>query len=154
MVNTAEDIVRLFGLLHDGVIVDFDFDGRCLALTVEIRYLVQRMSPAQTCFRLVLDNVSEMTFTTWPLEDGVEARTLKQPEQFLSAELEILSAEARDPGIRIVCNQTESSRGYVGGELDLRTDGVSVSDEAGKPVSLKKLVECAEAYWREWRERL
>jgi hypothetical protein len=96
-----DNIAKLFSIFHDGVIVDASPQGEDLRLTVRLSYLAERVQPGFTTFTLLLRQLEELSFSTWPKESSVPPETLRDVHTFFSPPLDILSAEPSNCHVQV-----------------------------------------------------
>jgi hypothetical protein len=106
--------------------------GDDLLLTVQIRYLAQRIDPAFTTFAVQLRLVEALRFSTWPKDSAAPPEVLREARAIFSPELDILSGESSDGLVRVACNQPSPQATYRGGELVFRAASAVVRDQDGK----------------------
>ena len=151
MIVGTENLRDMFAILHDGVIVRCDpFDAN-LELNVEILYLAQRVNLGYLGFRVVLQNVCELSFTTWPSDLTSPPDQIKSLLEIFAPELDILGCEIEKDTLKVTCNQSSPKWNYCGGELCLKADSASVTDPGGKEYSIEELGRLSDEYWNEWQ---
>ncbi len=149
-IKGIENITEIFSIFHDGSIADFEAFGDELLLTIEIRYLAERINPGFSRFKIKLTGIESIYFSTWPDDLDSEAALLFDINTIFTSELEVLEGNVNEDHSQIVCNQHSPDLDYCGGELYLKTKSALVSDESGKNYSIEELRALSKAYWDEW----
>ena len=145
MIDGAEHLRTLFTVFHDGSITAADLVAGTLRLSIEIRYLAERINPGYTSFQVTLHEVSGLSLRPWTNADPV---SLHDPADIFAADLEILDCASDGERLTITCNQDIADR--WGGVLAFQAAAASVHDEGGRDLSLDELIALATAYWEEW----
>ena len=150
MISAPADIAEVFGILHDGRITHVEAGDGVLVLTVEIRYLAQRIAHTHRGFVVELSGVRDVSFEPWL--DGAQGSVsvMTDHEVIFAPVLDILDAEVVDGSVQITCNQARPEFPYCGGELRLRAEWAEIFDEESTRYSLEDLRRLAAAYWDEW----
>lgn len=65
-IEGSSNISDVFSIFHDGGIVRCHEENRSLLLKVEIQYLAERVNPAFRKFSVLLEDVKDVHFATWP----------------------------------------------------------------------------------------
>jgi len=147
--NTSD----VFSIFHDGGIVRCHEENGSLLLEVEIQYLAERIYPAFQKFAVLLEDVKDVYFSTWPSDLKSAPVVLKDIASIFKPELEILESNVKEGQIQVVCNQHSHEFDYCGGELYLSAASVEVTDEGGKSYSLDELDALCKGYWDEWANK-
>lgn len=153
MISGVENLSEMFSIFHDGGISHFAFNGFNLSLEIQISYLAERVNPSYQIFKIVLQNASDIQFTTWPNDPNAEPKKLSSIAEIFEHELEILNGEVADDSFKVICSQPSPTCDYCGGELLLKADSASVTDEDGKDYSLEELRQICRGYWSDWEKR-
>jgi len=150
MIQTSDEIAQMLSVFHDGDMARFHADGPDVLVEVEIPYLTNRIQPGFKFFSVRFLQLRDLSFTTWPKDDGVDPWVIQGITEVLGAAPEILSAEAEGPIVKVVCNQPSPSLPYCGGELRFVADGALVTDQARREWSLADLITLSQQYWGDW----
>lgn len=150
MITGAENLSDMFSIFHDGGVARYSANGDNLDLDIEIMYLAERVNPAFRSFHVSIQNVQDISFSTWLKESGVEPLVLRSPAKIFGPKLEILSSEVYGEQIKVICNQPSAECDYCGGELYFSASGATVTDEAGREYSIDALQQLFKDYWDEW----
>ena len=150
MITGADSLSDIFSVFHDGSIARYSANGRDLDLDIEILYLAERVNPAFRSFHVSLQNVQDLSFSTWPKELGVEPSVLRSPARIFIHELGILSGQVDGEQIKVICDQSSAECDYCGGELYFSANSATVTDEAGQEYSIDALQQLSKEYWDEW----
>jgi hypothetical protein len=154
MITGRENICTLLSILHDGVISSYCVDHDNLGLTVDIKYLANRINPAYSYFTLTVFGVSDVSFRTWPRHLQSEPWIITDLQSIFAARLEILEATVVDAKIDVRCDQPDTSLDYCGGELRLNAVGLIVKDEDGRERTLDEMDQICQDYWNEWERSI
>ncbi len=149
-VNDRERLALLFSIFHDGDIVNVELNSKQLRFEVEILYLAKRINPEFTKFFVTLENVNNLTFSTWSNIPGRD-EILDSVEAIFEPVLEILSAEVKDNFIEVACSQSSNKYAYCGGNLRFIADTATITDESGKSYSVNELDSICSEYWEAWQ---
>jgi hypothetical protein len=144
------DISRLFNILHDGAIINHQYDGHTLILVVEIAYLTRRINPAYTLLTISLSNATGITFHTWPNTQHAPAELLTDIDVIFTPTLDILESVREENAIKVICNQSSDEYAYCGGELFLECAHATIVDESGTTYAVAALAQLAQEYWNDW----
>lgn len=145
-----EDLGTLFTLFHDGVLAGASRDNDDLVLTVDIRYLAQRVHPDHTGFTVRLREAGPAVFFPWASTPEDRADPVEPADHLLGAGLDILEGAVKDGALVVTCSGAAPHRG---GDLVLQAAGAQVTDPSGRSWSLPELSALAKAYWDEFRGR-
>ena len=112
-----EDLGTLFTLFHDGVLAGATRDDDTLVLTVDIRYLAQRVHPDHHAFTVRLLDASPVVFFPWGSSPDDRADPIEPADHLLGADLDILEGAVKDGALVVTCS---GSVPYRGGDLVLQ----------------------------------
>ncbi len=152
-IEGQENIRDIFSIFHDGGILSCRREDDSLLMEVEIEYLAERINPDFRKFMVRLDDVKNLSFSTWPSDLKSPAVLISEVGKIFKAELEILEGDIEKGKIKIVCNQHSSEFDYCGGELYLSAASAEVTDEAGKSYSIEELDVLCKGYWDDWANK-
>jgi len=119
-------------------------------LEVEIQYLAERINPVFRKFQIILENVENIKFRTWPSDLKSKAKLITEPSVIFKPKLDILEGNIKEEQIQVICNQASPDFEYCGGELYFSSTLAIVTDEAGKSYSIDELDVLCKGYWDEW----
>ena len=85
--TATENIRDIFSILHDGEISAWTGDKNLLTLTVECRYLAERIDKSFDRFYVELSQVDELCLTTWPNPFNLPVQTLTEPSNIFKQNL-------------------------------------------------------------------
>ena len=149
-IEGSSNIEAIFSIFHDGVITSHVVKDGKLVLDIEIQYLAERISPGFTKFHVLLENVENIRFTTWPSNFKSDPELISDLNTIFAPELDILEGNTKENQIQVICNQSSSDYDYCGGELYFSAVAAIVSDENGKEYSIDELDVLCKGYWDEW----
>lgn len=129
-----EDKIDIWGIFHDGDIIEIQGSLPCISLKIEIHYLMEMISPSYSSVWANLDKCSIFQFLDW--ESG---NVLKDIPDIMRKELEIQQVKRIDNAACIMCTI---------GEITLAYDSISFSLESGENITSKELVKACNDYWR------
>lgn len=152
-IEGLDNIKTVFSVLHDGEICHSIEDGSKLELEVHIQYLAERVNREFRKFSVVLEDVENLGFTTWPDDAKADPDVLTDATLMFTNELEILSGEIENNEIKVACNQPLPGLGYCGGFLYFRAKSATVKDVSGKTYSIEELCSLSDSYWDDWANR-
>ncbi len=152
-IEGSSNIEAIFSIFHDGVITHHVVKDGKLVLEIEIQYLAERVSPGFTKFHVLLENVANIKFTTWPSDLKSELKLITEPNIIFAPDLDILEGNTKESQIQVICNQASSDYEYCGGELYFSATSAIVTDESGKEYSVDELDVLCKGYWNEWASR-
>jgi hypothetical protein len=152
-IEGSSNIEEIFSIFHDGVITHYIFNDGKLTLEIEIQYLAERISPDFTQFHVLLENISNIRFTTWPSDLQSESELITEPNIIFAPDLDILESNSKESHVQVICNQASSDYEYCGGELYFLATSAIVTDENGKEYSLDELDVLCKGYWDEWASK-
>ncbi|MFM2387548.1 MAG: hypothetical protein RL660_2305 [Bacteroidota bacterium] len=141
-------------MLHDGVIESWTGSKEKLLLKISCLYLAELINKDFEYFYVEIAEVQKIELDTWinPIEDGPQILT--ELSDIFKAELEILSAENKDSGVVITCNQPFREINYSGGHLTLNCTSVKVFKQDRNELTIKALKELCTQYWDSFRKRI
>ena len=146
-IEGSENIREIFSIFHDGTIAHVTKDGSDLLLEVAIQYLAERINLSFGKFFVLLANVRDLRFMTWPSDLKSEPAVITDISIIFKPELEILEGNIKDGAIQVVCIQSSPDFNYRGGELYLQAEFAQVSDEAGSYYTIDELGSLSQGYW-------
>jgi hypothetical protein len=149
----TEEIAEVFCIFHDGTIAGGSEIGFTADLVVEIQYLAERIRPTDQTFTMRIDNLEHVKFSPWMDVGYPSIPQITSITEILLLNLEVLSAEADGPKVKIACNQPRRELGYCGGLLEFAAGGCRVFDESGREWALDELRRLSDDYWRDWAAR-
>jgi hypothetical protein len=152
-IEGQENLRDIFSIFHDGGISSCRREGESLLMEVEIQYLAERINPDFRKFMVRLNDVKNLSFSTWPSDLKSPPVLLDEAEEIFKAELEILEGDIENEKIKVVCNQHSSEFDYCGGELYLSASSAEVTDEANKSYSIEGLDILCKGYWDDWANK-
>ena len=144
--TAAEEVARIFNLLHDGSIEEAEARGGALRLKVAIPYLAESADPGRAFFILELAACSDLTFTAW-VSGREENREITDLAEIFAEDLEIMESSASATGVKVVCLTDATRRGTCGGVLTFSCAAARVFDPRHNEVGLAKLESLAKRYW-------
>lgn len=150
MIQGLENVRDIFSIFHDGTIVEWKKQGSNLELVVEIQYLAERVCKSYDTFSVVLHNIKDISFETWPHVKETSPWVISDIHEIFKPELEILSAEIEGGLHKIVCNQHSTAFEYCGGYLKFSCVVAVVKDPGGKEYSIEELDKICNEYWEAW----
>ena len=150
MIQGFENVRDIFSIFHDGSIVEWKQKGSDIELIVEIQYLAERVCKSYDRFSVVLHNIKEISFETWPHTKEVSPWVISDIHEIFKPELEILSAETEEGLHKIICNQHSTEFEYCGGNLKFSCVEAEVKDQGGKEYSIEELDKICNEYWEAW----
>lgn len=145
-----QDTEDLFSIFHDGVIAEWAGNYQLLTLTIECRYLAERIDPSFRQFTIELSEISTLSFETWPNPFELPVETFVEPWTIFAAPLEILSATIKNDLVEIVCNQHDIRFDYCGGLLRIGCNGIRVFDQHKRELTIPQLDTICNAYWNDF----
>lgn len=145
--RTIQNLIDLFDLLHDGVIVSATENGSDIELGVGIQYLAELINKDFEFLFVKLINVQNLTFEAWT----DEPLSIINSKEIFNLKLEILSGESDEAGNIIVhCRCFNALNNlFSGGKLILKFDDFEILDESLTPWTLNKLKELVDHYWND-----
>jgi len=127
-------------------------EGADLVLTVEIRYLAQRIQSDFVGFTVRLVDAGPAVFFPWANAPG-SSDVIEPAEHLFDIDLDILQGKARDGTLCVICNQSNPALPFCGGEMVLTVRTAIVTDPSGKVWELEALKALSRAYWEEFSQR-
>ena len=152
-ITDGKKIGELFSIFHDGTIAACRIDNDLLELEIDIKYLAERINANYEKFHLLIHNIHDFSFTTWPRNYNIVPSTIRNPLLVFSGEVEILSGEFNNDFIEVQIQQSSNEYDYSGGILYFKADSVLVTDEGGKAHDIRGLSQISNAYWNEWSNK-
>ena len=149
MTATINDkkISELFSIFHDGTISAWRIRDDIMELKIDIEYLTQRVSTSCSKFHLIIRNVQNFVFSTWPRDFNISPSLISDPNILFSTKPEILSGEFKNGLIEVAMGQDSPEYDYSGGVLSFKADNAIVTDESGKQYSITQLTQICDDYW-------
>ncbi len=152
-IKDLNKINEIFSIFHDGEIIHSEKKDNNLIISIEIQYLANRINPEYIKFDLVLENIENLNFSTWPNNPELESEIITDIDLIFKPELQILSSEIKENLIFVACSQSSHEFEYCGGNLELKAQYAIVNDESGKVYLLKELNKLSNEYWDEWSNK-
>jgi hypothetical protein len=152
-IDSLENINTMFSIFHDGEIVRCVTNNNELIMDVKIKYLAERINPKYESLYIVLENIEEISFTTWPNNAELEEEIITDVRKIFKPELVILSSDIIGNLISVACSQSSHEFEYCGGNLSLKAKSAKVKDESEKTYSLNELNTLSNEYWEEWSKK-
>ncbi len=149
-ISGNNSISDLFCIFHDGVIVNVSQQNNGLSFSVEIEYLATRVNAKFTKFNVVLFQIENLEFHTWPADLKSEPSVLREISAILADPMTILEGNEKEGRIEVILSSAEIVKEFCGGELLFNSIGAEVTDESGRQYTLNELGDISEAYWNEW----
>lgn len=145
---TKRDVSDVISIFHDGAISGYSGDKNKLTLTIDCQYLAELIDKDFKKFFVTLTKVDKLELTTWPQNKYDSARILTQLPQVFQADLEIINVIKNEKGEEVLnCLQLDPEFDYSGGDLRIVADEIQVLDQAGKEMTIKRLLELTKEYW-------
>lgn len=131
--------VDIFGVFHDGSIVEISGAFQNISFRIEIEYL-RNMFPSQgNSFVAQISGCESIEFYNWETE--IRTKDLKEIQL---EEPEILSIEQQGDIAHIICST---------GELDVLYKDVEFQLDSGEAVTYQELEDACNKYWDDWESR-
>jgi len=146
----VQDTEDIFSILHDGSISAWRGDNKLLILTVQCRYLAERIDPSFDRFYVELTGVETLSLSTWPNPPDLPVQVFTALPDIFKANLEILSADVENEKVVITCNQSEQSFDYCGGTLTISCQSINVFDQDKKELTIDEFDLLCQGYWDNW----
>ena len=149
MIATINDkkISELFSIFHDGTISAWHSRNDIIELEIEIEYLAKRVSVSYSKFYLIIHNVRNFCFSTWPRDFNISPSLISDPDILFSTKPEILSSKFKNGLVEVAMGQDSAEYDYSGGVLSFKADDAIVTDESGKQYSITELTQICDDYW-------
>jgi hypothetical protein len=125
----TEDIRDIFSILHDGTISAWTGNKSLMTLTVDCRYLAERIDKSFDKFYVELSNIDKIELDPWTNPVALSAVIKNDFADIFKAELEILSADIRDCAVVVTCNQHDTELDYSGGNLTISCQAIKIFDQ-------------------------
>lgn len=151
--KATEDTRDIFSILHDGIISAWTGDKSMLTLTVDCKYLAERIDKSFDKFYVELNNVDKLEFTSWTNPIGFPTIVKTDYVDIFEVELEILSADIKDDVVVITCNQRGTSLDYCGGNLTICCRTIKVYDQNKNELTIGQFDKICNEYWDEWSKK-
>lgn len=151
-ITIIEEIVGVFNIFHDGVIVKHEIGKGILKLKIDIPYLATRIQKQFSDFDIEIIDCENIMFKPWHDENNTSS-LINDTEKIFENELEILTCESDKNRILIHCSQPNAGTTSHGGILSFDTVSIKVTDESGKVCDYKKLEKLCDDYWTEWENK-
>lgn len=130
-----ENQIRIWNLLHDGVIIETKKVETDIYLKIEIEYLLERISSKPKFITVILSNPTFFLISDW---DGKNMGS-ELPNGFIAG-FEIFGASYNNEVIEIIGD----------GKIQMACPHISYKLECGKSFSIDDLEKLAREYWSEW----
>lgn len=147
MDTLLNDIRDVFSIFHDGVIVECKGDLKKLTMTIQCDYLAELLNPDFKNFYVDLMGISKLDFAPWMNPINLKNIDFKSHEEYLKADLEILSAEIKDGFVFVTCNQHDTDLDYCGGHLMISANDFNLFDHNGTIITIGHLDSVCRKYW-------
>ena len=128
--RTTEDIRDIFSILHDGVISAWTGNKNLLTLTVECKYLAERIDKSFDNFYVELSIIDKIELDPWSNTFDIQAIIKTELHDIFKSKLEILSADIKDNVVVVTCNQHNTDFDYCGGNLTISCLSIKVFDQS------------------------
>ena len=133
-----DEQVKIWNLLHDGVITAVQHNGETLTIVVDIPYLRCRMKPVGDSFILQFTGLTCLEYQDY---DGMVSCLAKEVENAMPV---ILSTDSEAMPVKV--NLTT-------GQLILDFKGISITLENRESVAFETIDRLAREYWHEFEKR-
>lgn len=151
--TTNEDIKDIFSILHDGTISAWTGNKDLLTLTVECKYLAERIDKSFDKFFIELKEIDKMELEPWANQVGLSTIVKTEFTDIFKAELEIMSADVIDDFVLVTCLQFDTNYDYSGGNLSIRCKTIKVFDQNKNELAINQFEEMSKNYWNEWSKK-
>lgn len=141
------DIRDVFAIFHDGSIIDCEGVFTKMTLTIQCNYLAQLINSEFKNFYVDLIEINKLDFDPWMNPTDLKKIDFKSHEDYLKADLEILSAEIKGNYVLITCNQHDPDSYYSGGDLMVSASNYNLYDHNRNPVTVESLNLICQNYW-------
>ncbi|MBC3787447.1 hypothetical protein [Spirosoma utsteinense] len=145
--NTQQDIIDIFSILHDGTIESWTGNKEKLLLKVGCLYLAELIDKDFECFYVEVEQIKKIEFFAWMNPIDQEQKIFTELEEIFKTELEILSAEKSEDDILIVCNQHDTAFEYCGGKLTINCESIKIFDERHNILKIDEFDKICKQYW-------
>ena len=149
----TEDIRDIFSILHDGGITSWIGDKNLLTLTIECKYLAERIDKKFDVFFVELLNVYRLELEPWTIPINLPTVIKTQFDDIFKAELEILSAEIKEDTVLVTCNQHSKKFDYCGGNMTISCQSIKVFDQNKNELTIEEFEKICDEYWDEWSKK-
>lgn len=151
--TVIEDIKNIFSILHDGTISAWNGDKELLILTVDCKYLAEKIDKSFHKFYIELFKVDKMQLETWSNLIDIPTIIKTDLTDIFKAKLEILSADIKDEKVVIACNQHDTSFDYCGGNLRISCQTIKVFDQNRNELTIDQFDKICNDYWDKWTKK-
>lgn len=145
--NVLENIRDAFSIFHDGEIKSWNGNFEKLTLTIECKYLAEKLNNSFSDFYFEFYHVKDLCFLSWSNQIDLDSTTVKKIEDLFKLKLEILSSDINDGKVKIDCKHSDLSVDYYGGELFISSKEFHVLDQERHELSIDQLDEICNDYW-------
>jgi hypothetical protein len=125
-----------------------------LTLTIDCRYLAERIDKTFNSFFVELNNVELIELLTWPNPFHLPVVIKTDLDDIFKAPLEIEYANVKDGKVVVDCSQHDNSFDYCGGNLSVSCETIRVYDQQRNSLTIEALDEICKAYWNEASNRI
>ena len=136
MIEGLENLRALFAVFHDGRVNLRSKADASLEVSIQIRYLTQRINPEYTRFILSLREMGMFSYQPWVPPDQVQSKAITDPTIVFGFNLELISSDIKENRLAIWCNANPDDEGFSCGELSLNAQSAAVFDESGREYTL------------------
>jgi hypothetical protein len=145
--NTQQDIVDIFSILHDGTIESWTGNKEKLLLKVGCTYLAELIDKNFEYFYLEINAIKKIELFAWmnPIDQAQKIYT--ELEDIFKPNLEILSADKKENDVLITCNKHDTTFQYCGGNLTLNCESIRVFDEKLNVITISEFYKICKHYW-------
>jgi hypothetical protein len=121
----TEDIRDIFSILHDGTISAWTGNKSLMTLTVDCRYLAERIDKSFDKFYVELSNIDKIELDPWTNPVALSA----------------------------VINQHDTELDYSGGNLTISCQAIKIFDQNKNELTVDQFDEICKNYWDEWSKK-
>lgn len=151
--TATEEIRDIFSILHDGTITAWTGDKKLLILTVDCKYLAERIDKSFDKFYVELSVIHKIELETWTNPVDLPTGIKTDFSDIFKAELEILSADIKNDAVVLSCNQYDTDLDYCGGNLIISCKTIKVFDQNKNELTFDEFREICKNYWDEWSKK-
>jgi hypothetical protein len=144
-----EDIRDIFSMLHDAEIIEWEGNKELLTLTIECKYLAERIDKSFDKFYIDLYSIGKMEFDPWTNPPEVPAIIKTDLHDIFKTKLEMNSADIKDDEVIVTCFQHNTEFDYCGGELTLSCQSIKLFDHRKNEMTVEQLDKICNEYWEE-----
>jgi hypothetical protein len=145
--NTQQNIIDIFSVLHDGTIESWTGDKEKLLLKVGCLYLAELIDKDFEYFYVEINEIKKIELFAWMNPIDQKQKIFTELEDIFKTELEILSADKNEDDVLIVCNQHDTTFEFCGGNLTLNCESIRVFDERQNNLTIEEFDKICKQYW-------